>query len=63
MIHCIIGLPMLTKAKTMKSLGQSKLQKKILAKWDDRGMKISSVIDAEIKFGIHVIAPKIYISS
>ena len=39
------------------------LEKKTLAKWDGRGMKISSVTDAELKFGIHVIAHKIYFCS
>lgn len=60
MIHHITSLPMLTKAKTTKSIGRAELEKKTLAKWDGRGMKISSVIDAELKFVIHVIAHKIY---
>ena len=54
---------MLAKSKTTKTLGQVELEKKTLVEWDDRGMKISSVIDAELKFGIHVIAHKIYSSS
>ena len=54
---------MLTKAKETKTLGQAELEKKTLAKWDDRGMKISSVTDAKLKFKIHVIAHKIYSSS
>ena len=51
---------MLAKAKVTKTLGWVELEKKILAEWDGRGMKISSVIDAELKFGIHVIAHQIY---
>ena len=39
------------------------LEKKTLAKWDGKGMKISSVTDVGLKFGIHVIAHKIYNSS
>jgi hypothetical protein len=54
---------MLAKAKTTKTLGRVKLEKKTLAKWDGRGMKISSVSDIELKFCIHIIANKIYISS
>ena len=54
---------MLTKAKTTKTLGRVELQKKPLAKWDGRGMKISSVTNAKLKFGIHIIADKIYSSS
>ena len=46
MIHCIIGLPMLSKDKANKTLGQVELEKKTLAEWDGRGIKISSVIDA-----------------
>ena len=63
MIHRITSLPMLAKAKTTKTLGQVELEKKTLAGWDGRGMKISSVTDVELKFGIHVIAHKIYSSS
>ena len=51
---------MLTKAKTTKTLGQIELEKKTLAKWDGRGMEISSTIDAELKFRIHVIDHEIY---
>ena len=47
MIHRITGL----------------LEKKTLAEWDGRGMKISSVTDEELRFGIHVIVRKIYSSS
>ena len=54
---------MLTKTKTTKTLGWVELEKKTLAEWDDRGMKINSVTDAKLKFGIHVIAHKIYSSS
>ena len=46
MIHCNTGLPMLAKTKTTKTLAQVELQKKTLAEWDDRGIKISSVSDA-----------------
>ena len=63
MIHRIIGLPMLAKPKMTKTLGRAKLEKKTLAEWDGRGMKISSVTDIELKFGIHIIAHKIYSSS
>ena len=60
MIHHISGLPMLPKAKTTKTLGQVELEKETLAKWDGRGMKISSVINADLKFEIHVITHKTY---
>ena len=60
MIHHITGLPMLSKAKVTKTLGWVELEKKTLAKWDGRGMKISSLIDVVLKFGIHVIEHKIY---
>jgi len=63
MIHHIIGLPMLAKAKITKTLGQGKLEMKILAEWDGRGLKISSVFDVELKFGIDIISHKIYSSS
>ena len=63
MIHRITSLPMLTKEKITKTLSWVELEKKTLAKWDGRGMKISCVIDMKLKFGIHVIAHKIYISS
>ena len=39
------------------------LDKKSLIEWDGRRMRISSVIDVELKFGIHVITHKIYSSS
>ena len=51
---------MLTRNKTTKTLGQVELQKKTLVEWDGKVMKISSVIDAKLKFEIHVIAQKIY---
>lgn len=54
---------MLAKAKITKTLGWAELEKQTLAEWDGRGMKINSVIDVELKFGIHVIAHKIYNSS
>ena len=60
MIRQVTGLPMLAKEKSTKILGWVELEKKTLAKWDGRGMKISSVIDAKLKFRIHVIAHKIY---
>ncbi len=63
MVYHITNLSMLSKDKTTKTLGQVELEKKTLAKWDDRGMKISSVIDAELKFSIHVIIHNIYSSS
>ena len=50
----------LTKSKMTKTLSWVELEKKTLAKWDGRGMKISYVTDMELKFGIHVIARKIY---
>ena len=60
MIHRIIGLPMLAKVISTKTLSWVELEKKTLAEWDGRGMKISCVIDMELKFGIHIIAHKIY---
>lgn len=63
MIHRITGLPMLNKAKTIKTLGRVELAKRTLAKWDGRSMEINRVIDMEIKFNIHVIAHEIYISN
>ena len=49
---------MMTKAKTRKTLGQAKLEKRTLAEWDGRGMKISNITDIELNFGIHIIAHK-----
>ena len=63
MIHKITGLPMLSKVKTTKTLSKEELQKKTLAEWDGRGLKISSVTDVDLRFGIHIIAHKIYSSS
>ena len=63
MIHHITSLPMLTKDKTTKTLGRAELQKKTLAKWDGRGLKINNVTDLELRFGIYIIAFKIYSSS
>jgi len=63
MIHGITHLLMLTKDKTTKTLGQVELEKKTLVERDGRGMKISSVTNVELKFGIHIIAYKIYSSS
>ena len=60
MTHRITGLPMLAKAKMTKTLGQVELEKKNLAEWDGRGMKISSVTNMELKFNIYVIAHKIF---
>ena len=58
-----MGLPMLSKAKAIKTLGRDELQKKTLAKWDGRGLKINNVMDLELRFGIYIIAYKIYSSS
>ena len=63
MIHQITSLPMLAKAKMKKTLGRAELEKKTLAEWDGRGMKIRNVTNVELKFGIHIIAYKIYNSS
>ena len=60
MIHKVTGLPMLRKEKTTKTLGREELQKKTLAKWDGRGLKINNVTNIELRFGIHIIAHKIY---
>ena len=59
MIHNITSLPMLAKAKMTKILGWVELENKTLAKWDGRGMKISSVTNMELKFSIHIISQKI----
>ena len=63
MIHKITGLSMLNKVKTTKTLSKEELQKKTLAECDGRALKISSVIDIELRFGTHIIAHKIYSSS
>ena len=62
MIHQVIGLPMLAKEKSTKTLGWAELEKKTLAKWDGRGMRISYIANPRLKFGTHVIALKIYSS-
>ena len=63
MIHRITGLHMLSKAKATKTLGQDELQRQTLAEWDGRGLKINNVTDLELRFGIYIIAYKIYSSS
>ena len=57
------GSPYAKQTKTMKTLGQDELQKKTLAEWDGRGLKINNVTDLELRFGIYIIAYKIYRSS
>ena len=59
MIHKVTGLPMLSKAKTTKTLGREELQKKTLAEWDGRGLKINNVTNVELRFSIHIIEHKI----
>ena len=54
---------MLAKVKANKTLRQVELEKRTLAEWDGRGIKINTIIDLELKFGIHIIAHKIYSSS
>ena len=39
------------------------MQRLTQAEWDGRGLKLNTVADAELRFGIHVIAHKIYSSS
>ena len=63
MIHKIMGLPMLSKAKTTKTLSRDELQKLSQAVWDGKGLKLNNVTDVELKFGICVIAYKLYSSS
>ncbi len=63
MIHKITGLPMLSKAKATKTLGREELQKQTLAEWDGRGLKVNTISDVKLRFGIHVIAYKLYSSS
>ena len=63
MINKITGLPMLSKAKSTKTLGREELERLTLAEWDGRGLKVSTVANVELRFGIHVIAHKIYSSS
>ena len=59
MINKITGLPVLNKANTTKTLGQGELQKLTLAEWDGRGLKLSTVADVKLRFGIHIISHKI----
>lgn len=54
---------MLNEAKKTKTLGWVELTKRTLDVWDGRGMKLNGVIHMELKFGIHVIAQKIYNSN
>lgn len=54
---------MLSKAKTTKTLGQDELQKLTLAELDGRGLKLNNVLDVELRFGINIIAYKLYSSS
>ena len=63
MIHRITRLPMLNKAKTTKTLSRVELENKTLAEWDGRGMKINNATNMQLKFGICVIAHKIYSSN
>lgn len=49
MIHQITGLPMLVKDKSTKTLGRVELEKKTLAEWDGRGMKINSITDSTLR--------------
>lgn len=46
-----------------KTLGQVEVEKKTLAEWDERGMKISGLTNMELKLIIHVISHTIYSSS
>ena len=55
MIQKVTNLLILSKAKATKTLDQEELQKKTLAKWDGRGLKINNVSDIN-----HIIAHKIY---
>jgi hypothetical protein len=63
MINKVTGLPMLNKAKSTKALSQKDLLKETLAEWDGRGLKVSTISDIELRFGIHIITHKIYSSS
>ena len=53
----------MTKAKIQKSLGQAKLEKRTLEKWNEKGTKISDITNIELQFAIHIIAHKIQTSS
>ena len=59
MIHKVTGLPMFSKAKTTKTLGREEMQKKTLAEWDGRGLKINNVTNVELRYGIPIISHKI----
>ena len=50
----------LAKAKMKKAICREELEKKTLVEWEDRGMKISSVLEEKLKFCIHIIVHKIY---
>src|SRR4029434_11259044 len=63
MISRITGLPMLSKAKTTKTLSKEELQRVTQAVWDGRGLKVNNITDVEMRFGICVIAYKLYSSS
>lgn len=54
---------MLAKANTTKILSHEELERKTLAEWDGRGMKIRCVANMELNFRFHVIAHKVYSSS
>jgi hypothetical protein len=63
MINRITGLPMLSKAKTTKTLSKDELQKLTQAVWDGSGLKLNNITNVELKFGIYVVAYKLYSSS
>ena len=50
MIHKITSLPLLNKVKATKTLSCEEFQKKSLAEWDDRGLKINNVSNVELRF-------------
>ncbi len=56
MIHKITSLPILSKEKSTKTQGRHERQKKTLAEWEGRGLKISTISDMELRFKIHVIS-------
>ena len=61
MINRVTRFPVLDRPKTTKSLGHVELENKTSFKGDRRGMNINDITNMEIKFGIHIIAHKIYI--
>ena len=63
MINRITGLPMLSKAKATKTLSKDELQKLTQVVWDGRGLKLNNITNIELKFGICVVAYKLYSSS